>query len=181
MTALVRGANAQVASGEQPGLVIGVRWNLSEVECDLCALVCDSRRRALSDKHLVFFNNPASPDGAVVLRQVEHGSATEGDRAQVQVYLPGLPQQATQVVVALATLEPESKLDDVSNLDVTVFDPRDGEIEVTYTVGPEKSGTACLILVELYRHSGAWKVRAVGQGYDTGLRGLSIDYGISVE
>lgn len=181
MTALVRGANTQVAPGDQSGLVIGVYWESSEVECDLCALVCDAGRRALSDKHLVFFNNPSSPDGAVVLRQVEHGRATQGDRAQIQIYLPGLAQQATRIVVALATLEPASKLDDVSNMGVTVFDPRDGHVEVSYKVGSEKSGTACLVLVELYRHSGAWKVRAVGQGYDTGLRGLSIDYGINVE
>jgi stress response protein SCP2 len=38
-----------------------------------------------------------------------------------------------------------------------------------------------LILVELYRRQGAWKVRAVGQGYDSGLAGIATDFGIDVE
>ena len=37
------------------------------------------------------------------------------------------------------------------------------------------------VLGELYRRQGAWKFRAVGQGYDTGLAGLATDFGISVD
>ena len=34
---------------------------------------------------------------------------------------------------------------------------------------------------ELYRRAGAWKFRAVGQGYASGLAGLATDFGISVD
>jgi stress response protein SCP2 len=44
-------------------------------------------------------------------------------------------------------------------------------------LGPEKA----LLLVEVYRRQGAWKVRAVGQGYATGLAGIATDFGISVD
>ncbi|MFE6163448.1 TerD family protein [Streptomyces sp. NPDC056486] len=37
------------------------------------------------------------------------------------------------------------------------------------------------IAVEVYRLGSGWKVRAVGQGYDTGLAGLAADYGINVD
>ena len=36
------------------------------------------------------------------------------------------------------------------------------------------------MLGELYRRQGAWKFRAVGQGYASGLAGLATDFGISV-
>ncbi|WP_199551700.1 VWA domain-containing protein [Streptomyces sp. N35] len=38
-----------------------------------------------------------------------------------------------------------------------------------------------VVLVELYRRGGGWKVRAVGQGYDNGLAGLATDYGVTID
>ncbi|MEV6135041.1 TerD family protein [Nocardia sp. NPDC051990] len=37
------------------------------------------------------------------------------------------------------------------------------------------------VLGELYRRQGAWKFRAVGQGYATGLAGLATEFGILVD
>lgn len=53
--------------------------------------------------------------------------------------------------------------------------------KVSVKAGPFSSGETVCIVVELYRHTPGWKVRAVGQGYDTGLAGLACDYGIDVE
>ncbi len=36
-------------------------------------------------------------------------------------------------------------------------------------------------MVEVYQRGGAWKVRAVGQGYANGLAGIATDFGVSVE
>jgi uncharacterized protein YkwD len=36
------------------------------------------------------------------------------------------------------------------------------------------------LLVEVYRRAGAWRVRAVGQGYADGLAGLARDFGVDV-
>jgi tellurite resistance protein TerA len=37
------------------------------------------------------------------------------------------------------------------------------------------------VLGEFYRRNGAWKFRAVGQGYSSGLEGLATDFGITVD
>ena len=37
-----------------------------------------------------------------------------------------------------------------------------------------------MIFCEIYRHRGEWKVRAVGQGYATGLKGVAKDFGVSI-
>ena len=44
-------------------------------------------------------------------------------------------------------------------------------------LGPETA----LVVVEVYRRGGAWKVRAVGQGYANGLAGIATDFGVNVE
>ncbi|MEH0415881.1 TerD family protein [Streptomyces scabiei] len=38
-----------------------------------------------------------------------------------------------------------------------------------------------MVLAELYRRGDGWKVRAVGQGYASGLSGLAMDYGVDVD
>ncbi|HWU22257.1 MAG TPA: TerD family protein [Nocardioides sp.] len=179
MTTLVRGANTVVAGPDQAGVVIGARWETGTTECDLVVLVCDEQRKVLTDEHFVFFNNPVSPDRAVVVRQTSTPEPG-GDVAQAQIHLSGMPANAHRVVVALAALADGASLDPVAGIGATAFNPRGGEVSASYDVGAEKAGTACLILVELYRHSGAWKLRAVGQGYGTGLRGLGRDYGVDI-
>ena len=37
------------------------------------------------------------------------------------------------------------------------------------------------MIVEVYLRNGAWKARAVGQGYANGLAGIATDFGVSVE
>ncbi|WP_028636926.1 TerD family protein [Nocardioides sp. URHA0032] len=180
MTTLSRGANTVLGPSSMNGLVVGARWRVDSVDCDLVALVCDEDRKVLGDGHMVFFNNVVSPERAVFLRHLAMGVPTDGDRGQFQVHLAQLPDRAHQVIVALAALEPGVSLTSVSGIEVAAFDPASGRVLASYEVGPEKAGTACLILVELYRRGSEWKIRAVGQGYETGLRGLSEDYGVSI-
>ncbi|UQA37915.1 TerD family protein [Streptomyces sp. HNA39] len=53
----------------------------------------------------------------------------------------------------------------------------DGTEIATFTLTGLDAETAVNAL-ELYRHQGAWKVRAVGQGYATGLAGMLTDQGL---
>ena len=46
---------------------------------------------------------------------------------------------------------------------------------------PDLGDETAVVLGELYRRSGAWRFRAVGQGYASGLAGVAGDYGITVD
>ncbi|MFE6991386.1 TerD family protein, partial [Streptomyces pharetrae] len=52
---------------------------------------------------------------------------------------------------------------------VARFDSADATVETAFVLG------------EFYRRQGAWKFRAVGQGYSSGLEGLATDFGITVD
>lgn len=62
-----------------------------------------------------------------------------------------------------------SVVDDASGTELLRFDSTDASSETAFVLG------------ELYRRGDGWKLRAVGQGYDTGLAGLAADFGISVD
>ncbi|CAM5435190.1 hypothetical protein SANTM175S_10055 [Streptomyces antimycoticus] len=60
-------------------------------------------------------------------------------------------------------------LDAAGGAELARFDSEDATVETAFVLG------------ELYRRQGAWKFRAVGQGYESGLAGLATDFGISVD
>jgi stress response protein SCP2 len=84
-------------------------------------------------------------------------------------------------VIASIDLEaqPATSFDQHTTWHVEVAQPTGGEL--AFTPAPFVSGETVTIAMEIYRHGSGWKVRAVGQGYDTGLAGLAADYGINVE
>ncbi|MEH0612318.1 TerD family protein [Streptomyces scabiei] len=51
----------------------------------------------------------------------------------------------------------------------------------SFTAPDFAAGETVVVLAELYRRGDGWKVRAVGQGYASGLSGLAMDYGVDVD
>ncbi|GAA2638451.1 TerD family protein [Actinomadura fulvescens] len=163
MTELLRGANAPL-----PARLLAVVVTCA-VPVDVSALIVGPGRRVRSDADLVFFNAPEAPG-------VRWSDAGGGQR--VDVDLDAVPGDADAVVVAVSLAGPGSfgaaappRLEVVGT---------DGATLVAFTVdglGPEKA----IVGFELYRRAGAWKVRAVGQGYAGGLAELVTDHGVEVE
>ena len=181
MYELSRGANAAIAErrSETPSFVVDVGWN-SHVECDVTAIVCNADRTVLDDAWFLFWGQRESPDRNVWLLAPEpHADRTSG-RSQVLLGLAELPVEVTRIVVSLSTVQEGADLGDVRGLVATVIDLVTGEPVVRCTFEQEKAGTTCTQLLEIYAHSGHWKVRTIDQGYDTGLAGLGRDYGVNI-
>lgn len=62
----------------------------------------------------------------------------------------------------------------------TVRNADDGSALATFTP-PQLGAETALVVIEIYLRNGAWKARAVGQGYANGLAGIATDFGVSVE
>ncbi|MFJ8745506.1 TerD family protein [Embleya sp. NPDC127516] len=147
----------------------------SQASVDVSALLLAGSGKVRSDADFVFYNQPTGP--GVRLRSGEPGRP-----AAVQVDTAAVPADVQTIVVALSldggpgapatfggTVPPA----------VTVRDTA-GEALVTFTPNGLGRETA-LVLLELYRRGGAWKVRAVGQGYANGLAGIATDFGVAVD
>ncbi|WP_435173203.1 TerD family protein [Actinacidiphila sp. bgisy145] len=99
---------------------------------------------------------------------------------RLAVDLGAMPQQVHRVHILLAL--PAGRAGAPANFGaapaphVAVTTP-DGTAIAGCTLTGLGSETA-LLAVELYRRQGAWKVRAVGQGYDGGLPALLLDQGV---
>lgn len=149
-----------------------------EVDADISALLLGSDGRVRCDEDLVFYNAPATPDGSV-----RHRGKVEDDgliRDRIEVDLGSLEHDVERVVVA-ASLDAADGVGFgvLGALELTLQDA-DERLIASFPISSASSETA-FVFGELYRRAGAWKLRAVGQGYDSGLAGLATDFGIEVD
>ena len=157
---LAKGANAQLPPGP-----VAVRVTAA-APVDISALLVTADGTVRGDADFVFYNQPAAPG-------VRH------DPAGVDVE-PREVEAAIERVVVTASLDGGGPATFGAlgglRMDVAVAGQPFARF-VPDGLGPETA----LLCVELYRRAGAWKVRAVGQGYASGLAGIATDFGITVE
>lgn len=184
---MAKGANVALTR-EVPGLkgiVVGVDWDAGAERflhdsLTLLTVLCGSDRKALSQHHVVHFNQMVSAD--LSTGQVEQ--AMGGDDEQVEVDLAGVPDEVARIVFVLYVNEGgggRRTLGQLKRLVVRVLDLDSGNSLVsTDDLVPGLGGETALSLIELYRHSGEWKLRVLGAGYSDGLKGVARDFGVSL-
>ncbi|WP_406153816.1 TerD domain-containing protein [Streptomyces anulatus] len=129
-----------------------------------------------SDADFVFYNQPAHASGAVR----HEGKRTAPDRVTDSLVVDfGKVEPAIDRIVVAASAD-GGTFGRVSGLYVRVTDAASGA-ELARFDSTDATVETAFILGELYLRQGAWKFRAVGQGYSTGLEGLATDFGISVD
>ncbi|MFF5042688.1 TerD family protein [Streptomyces nigra] len=128
-----------------------------------------------SDDDFVFYNQPAHASGAV-----RHEGKTTAGAQVTDRLLVDLPRVEPSIeTVILAASADGGAFGQVPGLYIEVRDAQ-GAVVARFDSTGATVETA-FVLGEFYRRQGAWKFRAVGQGYGTGLAGLATDYGISVD
>ncbi|MFG3108047.1 TerD family protein [Streptomyces tendae] len=129
-----------------------------------------------SDADFVFYNQPAHASGAVR----HEGKRDAGGRVTDSLLVDLARVEPAIETVILAASSDGGPFGRVPDLYIEVRDTAQNTVVARFD-NPGASVETAFVLGEFYRRQGAWKFRAVGQGYDSGLEGLATDYGISVD
>jgi stress response protein SCP2 len=173
---LSKGQNASLPE-DVARLRVVVAWDQGEddVDVDASALLLGAGGRVRSDLDFVFYNQPASPDGSV--HHLGTSSTETGSEESLAVDLECLPADVETVAVTASV--GGGTFGDVRGVRLLLLDPTGVPI-AGYDVEGAAAETA-LLVGEIYRRGDAWKVRAVGQGWSSGLAGLAQDFGVTVD
>ncbi|WP_369070496.1 TerD family protein [Kineococcus terrestris] len=165
-TQLTRGANTDLPT---TGVRAVLGWDAGPgvPAVDTSALLLTAAGKVRSDDDFVFYNQPRHPSGAV--ERLADGA--------VAVDLPRVEAQVERVVLAASA--DGGTFGQVPGLHLRVLDATGAEL-ARFDV-PGAGAETAFVAGELYRRGDGWKLRAVGQGYDSGLAGLATDFGISVD
>ncbi|MBG0856274.1 TerD family protein [Streptomyces spinoverrucosus] len=142
------------------------------VRLDVSGLLLTADGKVRSDDDFIFYNQPNGP--GVTYRS---GGGTAPDAITVDT--TALPPGIEKIVV---TASPDAAGQTFQGVEptATIRNADDNSALATFT--PPQLGTeTALVVVEIYLRNGAWKARAVGQGYANGLAGIATDFGVTVE
>ncbi|MFD9969556.1 TerD family protein [Streptomyces sp. NPDC059017] len=173
---MLKGANVPV-----PALNVQVELGWSSgtgvPDVDASALLLDSGSgKVRSDADFVFYNQPTHASGAVRHEGKHAAGGATTDRLAVDL---GRVEPDVERIVLAASADGGS-FGQVPGLYVRVVDAAAGT-EIARYESQDATVETAFVLGELYRRQGAWKFRAVGQGYASGLEGLATDFGITVD
>ncbi|WP_405490123.1 TerD family protein [Nocardia sp. NBC_00511] len=165
-TTLVKGQNGSLTAAE---VVVSVRVGAA---AELSALLVTEQGKVRSDSDFVFYNQPSGP--GVRLR-----NGVAGQPAALAVSLGQVPADIAQIRAVITLDDAKGTFGRIAAPVATVSDAS-GNPLYEYRID-DLHDESIVIAVELYRRFGAWKVRAVGQGYAGGFAALVTDHGVSVE
>ncbi|WP_262060776.1 TerD domain-containing protein [Streptomyces sp. STR69] len=137
-------------------------------------LLVDGKVR--TDGDFVFYNQPTHSSGAV--RHEGKGNAGGRMTDTLLVDLARVEPAVDRVVLAASA--DGGTFGQVPDLYIEVRDAAQHTVVARFDSTGATVETA-FVLGEFYRRQGAWKFRAVGQGYGSGLEGLATDFGITVD
>ncbi|MEU8590605.1 TerD family protein [Streptomyces sp. NPDC048664] len=142
------------------------------VRLDVSALLLTADGKVRSDDDFIFYNQPSGPG-------VTHRSGGGTSPDSITVDTVSVPPGIEKIVV---TASPDAAGQTFQGIEptATIRDADDNSVLGTFTP-PRLGAETALVVVEVYLRGGAWKARAVGQGYANGLAGIATDFGVTVE
>lgn len=133
---------------------------------DTCLFLLNAQGKVTGDADFIFYNNLSSPEGAVKLVTGTHQSS-------IDIMLDCVPSNISKIAITIV-IDGEDTISGLNLLSIQI--PGIAEYQAETQGRSEKA----IILGEVYCHKGAWKFRALGQGFNGGLEPLAISYGVDV-
>nr|WTB30371.1 TerD family protein [Streptomyces sp. NBC_00830] len=166
MTAMTPGSNIPLSAAR---VAVDVA---APVRLDVSGLLLTADGKVRSDDDFIFYNQPTGPG---VTYRSGGGAAPDAIVVDTAAVPPGIEK----IVV---TASPDAAGQTFQGIEptATVRNADNGSVLATFTP-PRLGAETALVVIEVYLRNGAWKARAVGQGYANGLAGIATDFGVSVE
>ncbi len=187
---LSKGQNLSLTKTE-PGLkkaVIGLGWDPratdgQQFDLDASVFLLNDAGKVRSEADFIFYNQVKSGCGSVEHTGDNRTGAGAGDDEQIKVDLSRVPADVQRIAITVTIDQADARrqsFGQVSNAFVRILNEETGSEVVRYDLSEEASTETAMIFAELYRHSGEWKFKAIGQGYAGGLRAMCHQYGINI-
>ena len=169
-------------------ILIGLGWDEratdgGDFDLDASAFLLNISCKVRSDADFIFYNQLRSSDGSVEHTGDNRTGQGDGDDESVKVDLSRVPADVDKIVITVTIHDADARRQNfgqVANAFIRVVNDVTGQEVVRFDLAEDYSTETAMVFGELYRHSGEWKFRAVGQGYSGGLGAMCRQFGISI-
>lgn len=177
-------------SGALTKVLVGLGWDAPErsggykFDLDASAFLLGKSGKVTCDQDFIFYNNYDDNYGAVHHMGDNRTGDGDGDDEQITIDLTKIPEKIEKVVIVVTIhefAERRQNFGGVNNAFIRIEDSTTGEDFCRFDLGEDFSCQTAIAFGEIYRHNGEWKFNALGSGYNEGLRGFCLQYGVDVE
>ncbi|MGI0480086.1 TerD family protein [Geminocystis sp. CENA526] len=162
---------------------IGLGWDVNvtdtgyDFDLDASVFLLNSNEKLISDEHFIFYNNLTSPDPEKSVKHMGDNLTGEGDGDDevIIVDLRKVPADVARIAITVTIHEAQKRgqnFGQVRNAFVRLVDVETKEEVLRYDLEEDFSIETALIMAEIYRKDGEWRMNAVGAGYQGGLQAL---------
>lgn len=156
-------------------------WNVTNPMCelDVSAFLLGGNGKVLGDDWFVFYGQELSPDASTKFSNLNDPN----DREMIQTDFTKLNPSVEKIVYVLTINEATEKnlnFSMVKDAYIRIFDASTNTELVSYMMADYYPNVISMMLGEVYKHNGAWKFNAVGNGVAKDLAGLCELYGVQV-
>lgn len=148
---------------------LGIAGQGSGLVIDFSGFGLDAQGKLSDDRYMTFFNQPETPCGAVRL------ATPVGDQAGFTIALDKLPSTIARWTLT-AALDGPGTLAQLTSGYLRWLIAGQEVARWTFT-GADFTAERALMLMEVYRKDGRWRVAMIGQGFNGGLDALVRHFG----
>lgn len=187
---LSKGGNVSLSKADPSlkNVIVGLGWDArptdgADFDLDASAFMVKEDGKVRSDSDFIFYNQTKSTCGSVEHTGDNRTGAGDGDDEALVVLLDKVPADVQRVVFCVTIHDADMRKQNfgqVNHAYVRVVNKDSNNEVARYDLSEDASIETAMIFGEIYRHSGEWKFKAVGQGYAGGLAALARQYGINI-
>ncbi|WP_420832540.1 TerD family protein [Paenibacillus periandrae] len=188
MSTLKKGQKSDITKNNPAigDIVVGMGWKVgADIDVDFSAFLLCPDGKVVGDADLIFYGNPRSVDGSVIIAgDAKSSFGGTIDREQVLVKLKHVPAELDRISFTLTIYEGDARKQNFSRVDdayIRVINISSGTELLRYDIGKDFSVETAIVIGDLYRYHGEWKFNAVGSGYSGGLGALCGRFGIKLQ
>lgn len=168
MLNLITGQKAKftdAAIAQQFTLVVELTTSMAT---DVACFGLNAEQQLANDDYMTFYNQPKTPCGAVSWQ-------ADNQQQRFNIDLTKLPSSIDYLVLT-ATIDGQATMRELGVSTVKL--EQAGQVLASYTFdGSGFDNQRAVMLLQVYRKSGIWRINAIGQGFNGGLSALVTHFG----
>lgn len=187
---LSKGGNISL-NKEEPNLkkiLVGLGWDVratdgTDFDLDASLFMTAKTGKVRSDKDFIFYNNLKSQDGSVEHTGDNRTGAGDGDDESLKIDLQNIPADVDKLVIGVTIYDSDARRQNfgmIQSAFIRIVNLDNNREIARFDLSEDMSTETSMLFGEVYRHSGEWKFRAVGQGFKGGLDAMARSYGVSI-
>lgn len=169
-------------------LVVSLEWDINysgshEFDLDTSIFMVDFNKNTTEDK-FIFYGNPKSIENSVVLGEDFNLKLKDYYDERIMIDLDLVPDNIEKLAITVTIYDGEKRgqnFSSISNGIIRIIDSLGKDELFSYEFNEGLKLETAVVVAEIYRHNGQWKLNPVGNGFNGGLEALCENYGIKVQ